>query len=321
MDALTIYNDMADSHGQAEALLCLARAYTAQGKLATARKVAEQSKELSTDCGNVTAAARADTAVAQILLESGDGDAAVGMLLKVKEVFACTCMIAGVKVFLSPRELGNTLCSLGEVYRKMGQRDLALGSFQQAGIIFAASEDGHGVAKQLCMSALVFATKTANGHACAAEEMAQALVKLKGSNEQRQEHGNRLGVAECIRNQGVLLMHQGNSHKGNRKLMLAFDMYKELMDKRGQAHVLLEMGHGCFNSEKGIVHYEQSLTILREIGDLASEADCLEHLGALRAYLGRTYASVKCWLDALNLRRELGHAKGIKLCLEQICVM
>ena len=85
--------------------------------------------------------------------------------------------------------------------------------------------------------------------------------------------------------------------------------------------VLLEMGHGCYNSERGIAHYEQCLVICREISDLVTEADCLDHLGALQSYLGNTQASIKCWLDSLNLRRELGHVKGLRQCLEQLCLM
>lgn len=40
------------------------------------------------------------------------------LLLEVKEVFSQTANLSGVKVFLCPRELGNTLCSLGDAYRR-----------------------------------------------------------------------------------------------------------------------------------------------------------------------------------------------------------
>ena len=201
MEALTIYNEVSDSAGQASALRSLAKGYATQGKLPTANKVAEQAKAISIECGDVLAAAQADVILSEILLDGGEWDAAIRLLLEVKEVFSQTADLPGINVFLSPRELGNTLCALGDAYRRAGQRDMALGAFQQAGIIFKASEDAYGLTKQLCMSALVFATHTANGQSCSSDEMHDALARLKESTDKRQAHGNRLGVAECILNQ------------------------------------------------------------------------------------------------------------------------
>ena len=36
----------------------------------------------------------------------------------------------------------------------------------------------------------------------------------------------------------------------------------------------------------------------------------------LQAYLGNTHASAKCWLDALQLNKELGNDAGLKTCLQ-----
>lgn len=60
--------------------------------------------------------------------------------------------------------------------------------------------------------------------------------------------------------------------------------------------MLMEMGHGCHNSAQGVVYYEQSLTIRRDVSDLVGEAACLEHLGLLQTYLGNTQV---CLLPAM----------------------
>lgn len=71
----------------------------------------------------------------------------------------------------------------------------------------------------------------------------------------------------------------------------------------GEMQVLMEMGHGCHNSAQGVVYYEQSLIIRREVSDLVGEAACLEHLGLLQTYLGNTQV---CLLPAMFKAKNVG---------------
>ena len=66
MESLAIRQEMCDATGQAECLRFLSQAYTAQGKLATARKVAEQARELSLNKGDLIPAGKADMLIAEV---------------------------------------------------------------------------------------------------------------------------------------------------------------------------------------------------------------------------------------------------------------
>ena len=79
------------------------------------------------------------------------------------------------------------------------------------------------------------------------------------------------------------------------------------------------MGEACAHSPQGLGFLEQALAVLHEAADLIGESKCMQALGELQAYLGNTHASAKCWLDALQLNKELGNDAGLKTCLQKLC--
>jgi hypothetical protein len=58
--------------------------------------------------------------------------------------------------------------------------------FKQAETIFTAAEDAHGLSRQQCISALVYATRNADGRASTRDEVEEGLRKLTASLDARQ---------------------------------------------------------------------------------------------------------------------------------------
>lgn len=60
---------------------------------------------------------------------------------------------------------------------------------------------------------------------------------LDESFEARKKHGNRFGVAECLKVKGLLHHARGQIEEGDATLRLAHDLFKELQSRKGMAQV------------------------------------------------------------------------------------
>ena len=321
MSAIGTRKELGDLAGEAECLRMLANAYIYVGKLPAARKVTEQARRLSASNGAVLEEAMADLLLARICSSAGEQEEAVEVLQRALELLARTELLAGSKVFLDPRLLGECLKALGRELVASGQVQRGVEHLEQAEQVLSAAEDMHSLAHLRGHLAMAFlpppsaARQTQNG------VLDEGLAKLAEALEAHERHRNKRGIAEVVMRQGVLHCHKGDQLKGFQKLRLALDMFKELQDKRGIAETTLEMGHASNDSPQGVIYYEQSLVTRRQASDLSGEALCLRSLASLHAFLGNTRAACKCWHDALNLHRELGDAGAARSALEHLCAL
>jgi len=318
-EAMGVRKEVGDRAGQGECLRMLAVAYTHVGKLATARKVAAQAKALAGERGVVLEEAMADMLLAKISITSGDLEVAVQMQQRALQVLARTEVLAGSKVFLDPRLLGQCLEDLGNALVTAGQTERGLDHLEQGEQVLAAAEDVHSLARLRCRLALAYVPPKSGTRQSRNDLFDKGLAKLGESLAAHEAVRNKRGIAECVMYQGVLHCRKGEQLKGFQKLRLALDMFKELQHKLGIGEATLEMGHASNDSPQGVIYYEQSLVARRQSSDLAGEAVCLRSLANLHAFLGNTRAACKCWHDALNLHRELGDAGGVRSSLEHLC--
>ena len=120
MEAMDLSKAVGDRKGEGHCLRLLAEAYASVGKLVTARKVAEQSRQLAVENGAVLEAAVADMLFAGVAASMGKLDNAIEHLQAARDVFRQTAVLGNSKVFLDPHLLGTCLSELGQVLMEAG---------------------------------------------------------------------------------------------------------------------------------------------------------------------------------------------------------
>ena len=319
VEAMELCKAVGDRKGESRCLRVLALAYVAVGKVHTARKVSEQAQQLALENGAVLEAARADRLFALVDASVGRRDMAIMHLQKARDVFAQTAVLGSNKVFLDPHQLGVCLSDLGEVLMHEGQADRAKDHLAQGEQVLLAAEDGHALAALRCRMGRLLAVVPEGSSKIQARVAEEAFGKITQALEAAEAHGNKHSIASCILAEGVVWSRRGDQHKGLAKMRLALDMAREVGNKQQQAECLQLMGEACAHSPQGLGFLEQALAVLHEAADLIGESKCMQALGELQAYLGNTHASAKCWLDALQLNKELGNDAGLKTCLQKLC--
>jgi tetratricopeptide (TPR) repeat protein len=98
MEAMDLCKMVGDRRGESRCLRVLAETYIVVGKVWTARKVAEQSRQISVENGAVLHAARADTLFAKVDLCAGKLDGAIQHLQTARDMFATTAVLGNNKV-------------------------------------------------------------------------------------------------------------------------------------------------------------------------------------------------------------------------------
>jgi len=115
MEAMELYKTVGDRKGESLCLRFLAECYLAVGKLPTALKVAEQSRQLSTEHGAVIECARIDMIVAKLHIASSNFEAALEKLEAAREVFKEMVVLGNTHYVLNSHLLGICLSQCGDL--------------------------------------------------------------------------------------------------------------------------------------------------------------------------------------------------------------
>ena len=115
MEAMELYKAVGDRKGESLCLRVLAECYLAVGKLPTARKVAEQSRQLSTEHGAVIECARIDMLFAKLHIASSNYEAALEKLEAAREVFKEMVVLGNTHYVLNSHLLGICLSLCGDL--------------------------------------------------------------------------------------------------------------------------------------------------------------------------------------------------------------
>lgn len=256
--------------------------------------------------------ARAEVILGRIMAVSGDLSAALEQMQKARDMYAETTMLAGTKIFLDPHALGQVLSELGLLFSKAAQGERAIDCLQQAEKISFAADDVGGLSAHRRTLALLLAKH--------GDDSQQALDKLRLSQESCKKLANNAGVAEGTLVHGQIAGLQSNQAVSVQKIKLAVDMFRDSQDRSnlGRALCLLAAASGV--SPMGVVQIQDGLDIYKETLDRIGEAEALQQMAELESALSNPAAACKNWLECLDVKRANGDIKGAKTCLAQLLI-
>ena len=135
-----------------------------------------------------------------------------------------------------------------------------------------------------------------------------------------QEFRDKWNVATALRNLGLLENIQGNYMEARSYLEISLQMWRDMgpEGKMGLSWTLTFLGDVALNQNAPNAArsiYEESVAILREIGDKNFMAYALRRLGLL-AWREKDYSNaIALCQESLSLNRELGDLRGVLACL------
>lgn len=195
--------------------------------------------------------------------------------------------------------IANALTYRGLARGSIGDHSAAIADHNEAGNIYRNIGDLHGEANSRTYAGVV--QVKSGDYPAAAEGFAKAL-QLYGFL------ADSLGRAGALTSIGVLQQRTGDfaSAYGNHTEAIA--IYRELGDRGGQAEVLNNIGDLMDLSFDAAArdHYEQALTLAREVGLQLEEARALAGIGRYLIIRDGNQEGVPYLRDALRLYQRLG---------------
>ena len=127
--------------------------------------------------------------------------------------------------------------------------------------------------------------------------------------------------ARALRGAGRLLQCQGEYERATALYQESLALLRELGDKRGIAHTLNNLGLVAWhqgNYSEAIAAYEESLALKRQLGDKRGIASSLGNLAIVTWYQGDYERARALYTESLALFRELEDKKNIAISLRNL---
>ena len=140
----------------------------------------------------------------------------------------------------------------------------------------------------------------------------EEVLLLSGLKASRVE-GDRRGEGAVLGELGSHWLRTGEVRKAIEHYEQALTISREICDRRGEGGNLGNLGSAYASLgevRKAIEHYDQALAISREIGDRRGEANSLGNLGVAYARLGEAREAIEHHEQALAISRETGDRLG-----------
>lgn len=120
---------------------------------------------------------------------------------------------------------------------------------------------------------------------------------------------DRAAEAHHLTSIGTVHTHQGRYQQATDHYQQALTLFRELGDAEGQARALTNLGSVHFQQgrfQQATDHHHQAITLCREIGDRAGEAHALTYLGNVYQRQGHYGQAADYYRQAIALCREIG---------------
>ncbi|MEM7355156.1 MAG: tetratricopeptide repeat protein, partial [Acidobacteriota bacterium] len=189
---------------------------------------------------------------------------------------------------------------IGQLLRRVGESDAALGMLQEALALARESSNPAGVAKTLNEIGRVHRQKGANDRAIAAYRDALELWRELGETAQASRVLNNLGAA---------WMASGDLRQALPYYQQALNLFRQSGDRRRQATALANLGvlHDRLGRiDLAAASYEEALELCAALGRPDLEADVLNNLGVTLDQLGEPYEALESYAAARKIYRKLG---------------
>ena len=211
-----------------------------------------------------------------------------------------------VRALVVQNELGSeqgraeVLNAFGVAYRKLGEMDRAVESYERAAALRKKIGDERGYATTLRNLAIIH---TLRGELPAAEaQLNEALVLL-------QRLGDVPGTADLYSDFGGLAEQRGDYGEALERYRQALRARRDLGDDLALAQSFSNVGFACYmlgRYDDTLVYWRQGLDLARKSADPSGIIVATQNLGMLELARGSWDDSVKSYLTALRSSRELG---------------
>lgn len=199
---------------------------------------------------------------------------------------------------------GRSLVNLGSVYSGLGRNEQAIDLYQQSIVIFQEIEDRQGEVGALLALGSTYDNLGQYERAIAIHEQGLALSREIGA---RQLEGEALGGL------GIIHDNLGQYERAINFYEQQLTIVREIENRPGERNALGDLAITYDNLgqyEQAIDLYEQQLTIAREIGDRQGEGRALGNLGITYFNLDRIESAVNLYEEYLIISQELGDLAG-----------
>jgi predicted ATPase/class 3 adenylate cyclase len=145
---------------------------------------------------------------------------------------------------------------------------------------------------------------------------ANKLLELILSKVDAQEHSSE--IAEAMNLQGLVALDRGERVRAKQLFEQCVERRRELGEKRGLATALLNLGNAIDDNERAIVYLDESVQLLRDIGDINASARALTTLGLFTQSVGKLTEAASSFERSLSLHRMIGDNRGIAMALNNL---
>jgi eukaryotic-like serine/threonine-protein kinase len=203
----------------------------------------------------------------------------------------------------------DVLNAFGVGYRKLGEMDRAVESYEAAAAIRKRIGDERGYATTLRNLADL---QMMRGEQTAAQaRLEEALAIL-------QRLGDPTGTADLYNDFGVLAEQRGDYAEALERYQQALRARRNLGNDLALAQSFGNVGFASFllgRYDDALVYWRQALDLARKSGDPGGEVQATQNLGQLELARGEWDAAVKSFLTALATSREIGMKETIPISL------
>jgi CHAT domain-containing protein/tetratricopeptide (TPR) repeat protein len=214
----------------------------------------------------------------------------------------------------------DNLDSIGLVYSRLGQAQLALNFYQQALPLWRAV--GNSIEERLYQRSGEASTLNNIGNVYlnvgqpqqALNYYQQALIIYReSSNSTRERLRQRSREAGILNSIGIVYNNLGQQQQALSFYQQALLIRREIGDSEGEAITLNNMGNvyaDIGQLQQALNFYQQALPIRREAGNRSGEANILNNLGTVYTDIGQPQQALNYFQQALLIRREVGDQSG-----------
>jgi CHAT domain-containing protein/tetratricopeptide (TPR) repeat protein len=210
---------------------------------------------------------------------------------------------------------GSVLYNLGVTYDRLAQYEKAQSFLEQALTIW--HEIGNRTSEALALNNLGVLHWRLRKHVTARAYYERALAI-------RRETGNKGGEGQSLYNIGLIYSDLGHYEKAREHYEQALAIWRKTGDRQDESQALNGLGVVSSNLsqyDKAQEYYDQSLRIRREIKDKGGEGETLNNLGELSRELNQFGRAREYYEQALAIMREIKNRRDEGTVLNNLCTI
>lgn len=300
---LSLYLQIGDRVGEAEALERIGTMHDFLGEYSQALEVYQQALTIKKEHGDRAGEGSLLNSIGNIYYQQGEYDQALNFYQQVLEIRKEVGDLVGE---------GRTLNNIGLVYNSWGQYPQAIEYFEQALKIVRVASNFKGIGASLNNLGLVYSQLGQYDRAFKFYQQALVVRRFIADN---------VGIGTTLHNMGLLYDQQ-------KQYKLALKLYQQALavrqganDKAGEGITINNIGlayNQLGDRAQALQFLQQALKIFQEIGDRASEGNTFDSLGTVYKSLGNYQQSLNSYQQALTIVKELGNRDLERLVLSNI---